>query len=207
MPLELYLHDNGVDVIREPIKEIESLYDEVLFNYEGRGKSSDEINSLISEIRGDTLRIDMNIKLDPMASNYRCGFNVRYNPNVVDGLTERTSLVFNNSGVYIDRALCSLYDTVDKADTHTWNKVKNEYQVTILLDRSMLEVYIDGVISFTTRIYPKYGDSDYLNFFAENANMTITSLKIISMKSAYSDTLTPPYYGNVGNLTDLGGAE
>jgi len=25
------------------------------------------------------------------------------------------------------------------------------------------------------------------------------------MKSAYSDTLTPPYYGNIGNLGDLGG--
>ena len=210
IPLELYLADNGKDVIREPIKEIESLYGDVLFNYDGRGKSFEDINTLISEIRGDTLRIDMNIKLDPTSSDYRCGLNVRYNPNVVYGLTERTSLVFNNNGVYIDRALSSLYDTVDKSDTRTWNNVKNEYQVTILLDRSMFEVYIDGVISFTTRIYPKYGDSDYLNFFAENVNMTITHLEIISMNSAYTDEMTPPYYGNTGNLTDLmedGGAQ
>ena len=117
------------------------------------------------------------------------------------------SIVFNNNGVYIDRALSSLYDTVDKSDTGTWRNVKNEYQVTILLDRSMLEVYVDGVISFTTRIYPKYGDSDYLNFFAENVNMTITYLEIISMNSAYTDEMTPPYYGNVGNLADLGGIE
>ena len=33
-------------------------------------------------------------------------------------------------------------------------------------------------------------------------NLTIKDLTVISMKSAYSDTLTPPYYGNTGNLGD-----
>ena len=42
----------------------------------------------------------------------------------------------------------------------------------------MLEVYVNGVMSFTTRIYPNYGDSDYLNFFENNTNLTIKKLQI-----------------------------
>lgn len=207
IPLELYLADNGVDVIREPIKEIESLYDKYLFNYHGKGKDVESINEAISEVRGDTLRIDMTITLDPSDPNYSCGLDVRYNKHTVAGLTEKTSIIFNNNGIYIDRANSSLLEDASKRPTHTWPNAKNEYQVTILMDRSMLEVYIDGVISFTTRIYPKYGDSDYLHFFDNNANLIIKDLTVISMKSAYSDKLTPPYYGNVGNLGDLGGNE
>ena len=199
IPLELYLGENG-EVIREPIKEIESLYDKELYKYSGDGKSVEEINEAISEVRGDTLRIDMTITLDPSDPNYSCGLDVRYNKNIVNDLTEKTSIIFNNNGVYIDRAFSSLYEEASKRPTHTWANPKNEYKVTILMDRSMLEVYIDGVASFTTRIYPKYGDSDYLHFFDNNANLTIKDLTIISMKSAYSEQLTPPYYGNVGNL-------
>ena len=66
----------------------------------------------------------------------------------------------------------------------------------------MIEVYVDGVISFTMRIYPKYGDSDYLKIFDNNANIKFTELHIYRMGSAYSDTVTPPYYGNTGNLGD-----
>ena len=149
----------------------------------------------------------MTITLDPSDPNYSCGLDVRYNKHTVAGLTEKTSIIFNNNGIYIDRANSSLLEDASKRPTHTWPNAKNEYQVTILMDRSMLEVYIDGVISFTTRIYPKYGDSDYLHFFDNNANLIIKDLTVISMKSAYSDKLTPPYYGNVGNLGDLGGNE
>ena len=93
-----------------------------------------------------------------------------------------------------------MLDYVSHSPTRTWGNVKKEYEVTILLDRSMLEVYVDGVISFTTRIYPGYGDSDYLRIFDNNANITFTELEINRMGSAYSDTVTPPYYGNMKNL-------
>ena len=202
IPLELWLDDNLVDVIREPIKEIESLYDETLFSYDDEGLSVSEINSLISEVRGDTLRIDMSITLDNTRPEYSCGINVRYNKHETLEGTEKTSIVFSNAGVYIDRIKSTLKEDVDKQPSYTWDNRSNTYDVTILLDRSMLEVYVNGIMSFTTRIYPKYGDSDYLSFFDNNANLKVNKLIVRSMKSAYSDTLTPPYYGNVGNLGD-----
>ena len=202
IPLELWLADNGTDVIREPVKEIEALREETLYYYEGAGKTADEINKDIADIRGDMLEIKAKIELDPTSPEYSAGIFLRYNPNVVDGRTERTEIRFFNGGVLVERIQSSLLDYVNRQPSHTWNCVKNEYEITILLDRSMLEVYVDGVISFTTRIYPRYGDSDYLRIFDNNANIIFTELEINRMSSAYSDTTTPPYYGNMGNLGD-----
>ena len=202
IPLELWLHDNLTDVIREPIKEIESVYDATLFNYSGRGMSADAVNTAISEVRGDTLRIDMSITLSPSEAEYSGGLYVRYNKHTTLEGTERTGIVFSNTGVYIDRLKSSLKEGVDTKPTNTWANTGREFDVTILLDRSMLEVYVNGIMSFTTRIYPKYGDSDYLNFFDNNSGLKVTSLTIRSMKSAYTENMTPPYYGNTGNLGD-----
>ena len=202
IPLELWLSDDGTEVIREPVREIESLREETLFDYSGEGLTADEVNEGISDIRGDMLEIHAKITLDPTAPEYSAGMFVRYNPTVVDGRTERTEIRFFNGGVLVDRNQSSLLDYVNRQPSHTWDRVKNEYEITILIDRSMLEVYVDGVISFTTRIYPRYGDSDYLKVFDNNANIKFTELHIYRMGSAYSDTVTPPYYGNMGNLGD-----
>ena len=200
IPLELWLSDDGTEVIREPIKEIESLRQETLYEYSGEGKSASEINSEISSIRGDLLEIRATIELAPSSAEYSSGLYIRYNPNEVDTVTERTGIVFSNTGVYVERSESSQLSYVNRQPSRLWDRVKTKYEITILVDRSMLEVYVDGVISFTMRIYPKYGDSDYLSIFDNNGNIKFTELTIYRMGSAYSDTVTPPYYGNMGNL-------
>nr|MBQ8891229.1 hypothetical protein [Clostridia bacterium] len=57
MPIELWLSDDGKTVMRQPVTELESLREETLYTYEGEGKTADEINSEISDIRGDMLEI------------------------------------------------------------------------------------------------------------------------------------------------------
>lgn len=202
IPLELWLADNGNEVIREPIKELESVREETLYSYSGEGKTADALNSEISSIRGDLLEIRATFTLEPNAENYSGGISVRYNPNTVDTMTERTDICFSEKGVYIERNKASLLDYVSKTPSHTWNNTSREFSVIILLDRSMLEVYVNGVMSFTTRVYPKYGDSDYLRVFDNNSGIRFTSFEVYRMGSAYSETVTPPYYGNVGNLGD-----
>ena len=49
-------------------------------------------------------------------------------------------------------------------------------------------------------MYPKYEDSDYLRFFAEGCTLTVSDLTIYTLGSAYSDTVTPAYYGNTGSI-------
>ncbi|MDE7264928.1 MAG: GH32 C-terminal domain-containing protein, partial [Clostridia bacterium] len=190
------------EVIREPIKELQSVRQETLYSYSGEGKTADAINSEISSIRGDLLEIRATFTLSPTAEEYSGGISVRYNPNTVNLQTERTDICFSNAGVYVERNKSSLLDYVSKTPSHTWENTSREFSVTILLDRSMLEVYVNGVMSFTTRIYPKYGDSDYLRLFDNNSGIRFTSLEIYRMGSAYSETVTPAYYGNTGNLGD-----
>jgi len=198
LPLELWLSDDGKEVIREPIKELESVRLETLYT-SSEEMTASELNEAISSVRGDTLEIRAKIKINPTSAEYKTGLYVRYNPNVVDGQTERTAIVFSNNGVYIDRSESTLKEGVEKRQSWTWGRVKNEYDVRIFLDRSMLEVYVDGLMSFTTRIYPKYGDSDYLNAFEFGAGLTFSEFTVYKMGSAYGE-LIPAYYGNVGNL-------
>ena len=200
IPLELKLSDDGNEIIREPIKELQSIRQETLYSYEGEGKTADAINSEISSIRGDLLEIRATFTVAPTAADYSGGISVRYNPNTVNLQTERTDILFTNAGVYIDRSQSSLLDYVTKTPSHTWENTSREFSVIILLDRSMLEVYVNGVMSFTTRIYPKYGDSDYLRVFDNNSGIRFTSFNVYRMGSAYSETVTPAYYGNAGNL-------
>lgn len=199
IPLELFLSDNGNEVIREPIKEIESLYGETLYEL-NKTKSFNDVNNDISNIRSDSFRIDMNISINSNNEKYQVGLDVRYNKVVSNIGTEKTSITFSNDGVFINRLQSTLHDYVNKQPSYTYQSVKNDYDVIILMDRSMLEVYIDDVMSFTTRVYPKYGNSDYIHFFSENASLNINSMKIIQMKGAYNDNITPAYYGNVGDL-------
>lgn len=200
--LELHLSDDGTQVIREPISELESLEREVLYDYSGEGITADTLNAGISEVRGDMLRIDATFTLSPTAPEYAAGIRVRYNPTTTALGTEHTDIIFGSSGVYVNRDETTMLTYVANQPSYTWDNTGREFSVTILLDRSMLEVYVNGVMSFTMRVYPKWGDSDFLSVFDQNAGVTFTSFRVVRMGSAYRDEVTPPYYGNVGNLKD-----
>ena len=202
-PLELYLSADGKQVIRRPIREIESLYGATLYEYEGSGKTAAEINGEISNLRGDTVKIDLEFTIAPTAENYSAKLGVRYNPNESAEGTERTFIEFAGGRASIDRFQSTLRPGVNTQSLHSWQYGgERSFAVTVLLDRSMLEVYINDTVSGTVRIYPHYGDSDYFRLFDDNAGVTVTKFKITQMKSAYSadGSITPPYYGNTGYL-------
>lgn len=204
-PLELSLSEDGNEIIRRPIKEIESLYGETLYEHSEGVKSASEINAEISALRGDTVKIDMEFTLSPEGSEYSARLGVRYNPTDSVLGTERTFIVFSDDCASIDRLKSTLRPGVSTQSLHSYDYGEQRtFSVTVLLDRSMLEVYINGRASGTVRIYPHYGDSDYFRLFDDNAGMSVTKFKITKMKSAYSadGSITPPYYGNVGNLAD-----
>jgi len=201
-PLELTLSEDGTKLLRKPIAEISTLYGETLFEIQGAEMSAKQINDAVKDIRGDMLRIDATFTIFGGGSKYDGGISVRYNPYSTDSATEQTNITFGDTGVYVDRSNSSTNPNVKKGITSTWGNVKNTYSVTILLDRSTLEVYVDGLMSFTTRIYPQYGDSDYIRIFEDNAALVFTEFTVRSIKSAYRDIVTPAYYGNTGLLQE-----
>ena len=60
MPVDLYLANDGKTVIREPIKEMESLYDETLYSYNGDPLNVAQMNEQIYQLRGNDLEIKTN---------------------------------------------------------------------------------------------------------------------------------------------------
>ena len=201
LPVELYLSDDGTSLNVEPISELTSLRRETV--YESTDTlSSEQANAAIGEVRGDLLEVRMKLNIENAAETYRAGLYVRYNPyyNALNQ-TERTGIVFGSEGVYIDRAQTSLYVQGLK-NSHVWNNADGMYDVIVYMDRSMLEVYVNGEVSFTSRMYPKYEDSDYLKFFAEGCTLQISDLTVYRLGSAYSDSVTPAYYGNTGSIRE-----
>ena len=61
---------------------------------------------------------------------------------------------------------------------------------------------LNNKITFTTRIYPKYGDSDHLHFFDDGGGLKISDVTVKTLGSVYFDETTPSYYGNTGNLAE-----
>ena len=200
MPVEIHLDQDGKTVLREPIQELSSAYGDMLYEYHGDPLPIEEVNNAIADIRGDTLEIKAKVSYQPTAGEYKGGLYVRYNKNEVNGQTERTAITRRNNGYFVDRLRSTTLTYVDRGDTRTYFTDSNENELTILMDRSCLEVYIDGKATITTRIYPKYGNSDYLRFFDENSGMMVKDLTIRSIGSVYYDKTTPSYYGNTGNL-------
>lgn len=197
-PVTLSLDEDGKTLLREPVEEISNLYGDRLFNLEN-GADADTLNGRIKDIRGDTLKIDAEFTVNG-TGDYEAGIAVRYNPFAPD--REQTRIVFGRDGVYIDRSL-SGGGTNRTQTTDKWISPDGKFKVTILLDRSSLEVYVNGKISFTVRIYPQYGDSDYLNIFAKNASVTFDKFTVYGMKGAFKDEITPAYYGNAGYLKEM----
>ena len=145
------------------------------------------------------MKIDAKFTIEP-AGAYSVKLGVRYNLNTA---SERTFITLTDGKLSVDRLNSTLRPGVDTQSLHSWYYgEERSFDVTILLDRSMLEVYVNGRASATMRIYPHYGDSDYIRLFDDNAGMKITRFKITQMKSAYSEdgSITPPYYGNTGNF-------
>ena len=205
MPLELHLDNDGTTVLREPIKELESAYNDFRYDYDGAPLSASEMNELIGDFRGDSYQLKCKITLDPEnAESYKGGLYVRYNKaaekgqEVYDG--ERTGLTFENNRFYVDRLLSSKINYVKRHDTRDYAYGSDrEFDLTVLVDHSSVEIYIDDKSSTTTRVYPWYGDSDYLAFFDQGAGLKVSDLSIRCFDSVYFDQTTPSYYGNTGN--------
>ena len=202
MPVEIHLDDDGTTVLREPLAELSSLYDETIFSSGNNYLNAEQMNALLENVRGDAVEIKAKVKLNPDTSKdtYFGGINVRYNKNTVNGVTEKTGIIFDEKGVYINRLESTATQGVDRNPTNNYVTNEREFDITILLDRSSIELYINNKITITTRIYPRYGNSDYFNVFDNDIGITISNMTIKTFKSAYYDTVTPAYYGNTGNL-------
>lgn len=195
MPLELRLSDDGTALNFAPIAEIANLRGSVLAE-KAEEMTVAEASEAVKDVRTDCAEIKFTMTVNNKAENALAGIDVRCNTAASDG--EYTRFAVTNDEIKLDRTNSTKLNGVMRE----YNPQKctlltdaSTYDVTIYLDRSMLEIYVNDALSFTSRVYTKFGDSDGLRFIAENCDVKIAKLKITAMKNIKGETPAAAYWG------------
>ena len=187
-PVSLYLDDATGELRFAPIEELEHIREQTLLELEV--STVDEANSQLNEIGGDMLEIDLEVE---NVSATQFGIQVRKDP---DGM-EYTSIYYdaNDQQLKLDRLNSSINQTGLGVRGAPLQLADGRISLTILLDRSLLEIYANDEISLTSRIFPGLKTSMGLEMFADG-EIVIRKLNVYKMKSIYTETTAEPYYGN-----------
>ncbi|MNM49402.1 Sucrose-6-phosphate hydrolase [compost metagenome] len=178
LPLSVYLREDGRLGI-EPIQELQSLRGEKRLSL--RDKSLVEANDLLKDVLGDMLEIQL--ELEPGTAK-QLGIKVRRSP---DG-EEETLLYYdlNEAMLSVDRSKTTQHQG-EKCGGVQGGKLEllgENLKLHIYLDRSMVEVYANGLKSLTTRVYPSRPDALGLRIWSDGEPV-VKSIEIWEMKSIW----------------------
>ena len=177
LPVILSLREDGRLGV-DPIPELQSLRREKLVSLEN--KTLDEANYLLKDSKGDMLEILLEIEAKG-AENY--GIKLRCTP---DG-TEETAICFNQNSSYLsaDRTKSSLDPDAEKdVKGGSLDIDGDNTKLHIYIDRSMIEVYANGLKSLTTRAYPTRDDADGLKIWSDG-DITVKFMEVWQLGSIY----------------------
>ncbi|WNS43614.1 GH32 C-terminal domain-containing protein [Paenibacillus sp. MMS20-IR301] len=178
LPLSVYLREDGRLGI-EPVQELESLRGAKRLSIQD--KSLAEANNLLKDVQGDMLEIQL--ELVPGSAG-QLGIKVRQSP---DG--EEETLLFydlNEAMLSVDRSKTTQHPG-EKCSGVQGGKLEllgENLRLHIYLDRSMVEVYANGLKSLTTRVYPSRTDALGLEIWGDGAAL-VKSMEIWDMQSIW----------------------
>ncbi|QBE65878.1 GH32 C-terminal domain-containing protein [Pseudoduganella lutea] len=175
LPVVLSLGADG-DLRLAPIAELAALRRQPLLALQG--PSLADAAAALGAVRGDGLEIEL--ELAPTSTPGKRGLGLRIAP----GDAERTDL-------YVDTARARL--EIDRSRTArdkpygvqggTFDLAGENLHLRVFLDRSMVEAYVNGRKSLTSRTYPTRTDADGLALLAQPGDR-IVSLRVWAMGSA-----------------------
>lgn len=150
MPMELSLDENG-NIAVAPIRQVESLRKELVLDAENI--TLEELGEMLKNVDGDALDIEVVFEKNE-ANEY--GLLIR----ATQDLVEKTEVYYDNEkqGLYVNRLNSSL-DSTSKDITGNKYSFTEDMSLRILLDRSLVEIYVNNERSLTTRIYPTLEDA------------------------------------------------
>jgi sucrose-6-phosphate hydrolase SacC (GH32 family) len=190
LPLSLTLRENN-ELGIEPIKELQELRNQQVASFEN--KTIAKANDLLQDVKGDLLEVILEVD-NHNASEF--GIKVRRSEN-----GEEETLIsydYENSMYSIDRNKSSLDPDVRKGIQGDIMDLDGEsLKLHIYLDRSMVEAYANGNKSLTSRVYPTRSDALGLELWSENGEVTIKSMEVWELGSAYGETV-PAYWPDAG---------
>ncbi|WP_314001260.1 GH32 C-terminal domain-containing protein [uncultured Paenibacillus sp.] len=182
LPVSLYLREDGRLGV-EPIEELQSLRGKRLVSF--TNKSAEEANDLLANVKGDML--DIVLELEPGTAK-QFGLNVRRSP---DG-EEETLLYYDAeaSTLNVNRRKTAL-DQLERSKGIQGGRLEingENLKLHIYLDRSMIEVYANGLKSLTTRAYPSRNDALGLQVWGDGS-VNVKSMEAWGMNSAFEPTV------------------
>jgi sucrose-6-phosphate hydrolase SacC (GH32 family) len=187
MPVSVSLRQDGTLGV-EPIEEAAGLRGRRLVKI--RQASVKEADRQLVGVSGDML--DIEAVIEPRGAT-TVTLAVRAS---ADG-SERTLLSYDTSKhrFSIDRGRSSLDPDVRKG-VHggTVELVGGQLKLRVLLDRSMLEAYVNGTNSLTSRVYPTRKDATGLRLTSEGGSARVVSLDVWRMNGAYDTSVAPAAY-------------
>jgi beta-fructofuranosidase len=164
----------------KPAPELTTLR-EKHWHYDGLELSKGR-NVLLEDIRDD--RLEILVECEP-GQNCEFGLKVRCSP---DG-QEQTRLVYQSASqqVFIEREQSSTNPEVDRQNCSVVIEAEpgEVLKLHIFLDRSVVEVFVNGRCYLASRIYPERRDSLGLELFARKGRVGVKSLDIWHLASIW----------------------
>lgn len=187
MPVSVSLRPDGTLGV-EPIAEAAKLRGKKLAHI--RHASVEEANRRLAGVSGDLM--DISAVIEPCGAQ-TITLAVRA---CADG-TEETLLSYDTAEhrFQIDRSRSSLDPDVRKG-VHGGSVELDGGRLTlrVLLDRSMLEAYVNDSNSLTSRVYPTRKDATGLRLTSEGGSAHVVSLDVWRMNGAYDTPVAPAAY-------------
>lgn len=146
------------------------------------GKSLNEANDLLKEVKGDMLGIRVELEAGTCT---QLGIKFRCSP----GGEEETLLYYDRkeSALIVDRDHSSLDELADWDRGVQGGKLElggENLKLQIYLDRSMVEAYANELKSLTTRVYPSRTDALGMQIWGDGT-LTVKSMEVWEMKPAF----------------------
>lgn len=178
LPVIVELSQDGVLKL-EPAAELKMLR-EKHWRYEAIELSATE-TFLHSESQNDCLEI-----LAEFVLSQDCEFGLRV-CYASDG-REQTSIVYQSAlhQVSVEREQSSIYADVDREDSSMVIEADEVLKLHVFLDRSVLEVFVNGRYYLASRVYPKHRDSIALELFTREGDVLVRLLDIWHMASIWN---------------------
>jgi sucrose-6-phosphate hydrolase SacC (GH32 family) len=174
LPVHLTLREDGRLGV-EPIEELQSLRTEKLICMVN--KSSQEVNKLLKNVKGDMLEIKLELYSEKVK---QYGIKVRCSPEGEEETLIYYDQVCEKFNVNREKTSLNQEELTNGVQGGKLELNGENLRLHIFLDRSMLEAYANGLKSLTTRVYPSRKDSLGLKIWG---NVTVKSIEVWKLKS------------------------
>lgn len=175
---EIYLDNNG-RLCLKPIEEYASLEKETLLSLENVNLNVSQADSLFSAIHSDSYKIE--IEIEPNGDNV-VGLSVKCGER---GEKVTASYTLSTSQFYVDNSRGSFDMKTNGSGGGTVAIDGSTIKLTIYVDRSLVEAYLDDKNEISVYTFNKYKESNSLKMYSDKNNAIIKKIKIVQLSDAY----------------------